>query len=655
MPGSSTSAAKSGASNAPEGFLQHLADTLGDGAGARTFFLTTGHLPFINLPLLHLTLLEATAVSAKKSILSLANPTSVVDPGHNAERDMRAIFNDLGYSLPIPINRLEHHGEETKQLFTYHICPQDWIRHWMESNPELLGGNGNPHENFKAFWEVYRQQHPSHEVYRKHSNNLEMVVPILLHGDEGRAVKRTNYFVTSIESPIGSVLDPGLTCSCNEKLLQRPNIPSYGCDSRVLDENTLKVARAMVTNFKGHSYLSRWLLFGVGGWIYKKHPAIIDKLLLEVAMNLKELFETGVRLSGPNGTTIFAAMVSIKGDMDFHKKVMNLTRSYSNLGTVNLREICHHCLAGGEAHAFEDYSETPSWSSSCYQSRPWVSEPHLARIPFDSSAPEKALQGDLMHIFKLGVGRDIVGGVVIILLRKGFFDVEGMSKDIRCRFERAHSSFKLWCHAEGKSAGLRSFTKSFFNMTSLVSAPWCNSKASDTILLLQWLVFFIRLNLIHPVVHGWEEFLNPMLQLCESGLALRMTHHHPMWLERNCARFFYVSAMTVLRAYSFMGKKAVEIGIRAFIQKPKMHALHHVAFTIKTRLESGATLIASPQIYACDISEDFLGRISRLSRRVGFRLCDLHVCERYFLKVSSLLRQRKMPHKTLRKVRRRRK
>lgn len=34
MPGSSTSAAKSGASSAPEGFLQHLADTLGDGVGA---------------------------------------------------------------------------------------------------------------------------------------------------------------------------------------------------------------------------------------------------------------------------------------------------------------------------------------------------------------------------------------------------------------------------------------------------------------------------------------------------------------------------------------------------------------------------------------------------------------------------------------------
>lgn len=565
---------------------------------------------------------------------------------------MRAIFNDLGYSLPIPINRLEHESEETKQLFTYHLRPQDWIQHWMDSNPEILAGKGNPQENFKCFWEVYRQKHPSHEVYQKHSNNLGMVVPILLHGDEGRAVKRTNYFVTSIESPLGSVLDPNLKCSCHEKLLQRPNIPSYGCDSRVLDEQTLKVARAMVTNFKGHSYLSRFLLFGVGGWIYKRHPAVIDKLLLEVSMNLRELFETGVKLSGPAGATIFAAMVSIKGDMDFHKKVMNLTRSYSNLGTVSLREICHHCLAGGEAYAFEDYRETPSWSSSCYQSRPWVSEPYLALIPFDSSAPEMALQGDMMHIFKLGVGRDIVGGVVIILIRKGFFDADGMSKDIRFRFERAHSNFKLWCHSEGKSAGLRSFSKSFFNMTSLVSAPWCNSKASDTILLLEWLVFFIRLNLIHPVVDGHEALLKPMLQLCESALALRMMHHHPLFLERSCAKFFYVSAMTVLRGYAFMGKKAVEIGIRAFIQKPKMHALHHIAFAIKSQLESGATLVANPQLNACDINEDFLGRISRLSRRVGFRLCDLHVCERYFLKISSLLRQRKMPRKSIRKVRR---
>ena len=333
---------------------------------------------------------------------------------------MRKIFAELGYSLPIPINRLEHFsGEETKQLFTYHIRPQDWLSHWMQHNPGLFGGwKGDPYKNFKSFWTLYQNVHGSHEVFQAHSGHLDRVVPLLLHGDEGRAVKRTNYFVTSIESPLGALQDPSLSCSCHEKLSQRSGLPSYGSATQIVDEETSRIARTMVTNYKGHSYLSRWLLFGVGGWIYKKHPEIIEKLLLEVSLNLKELFEKGVTLS--NGTVVYAAVVSIKGDMDFHKKVMNLTRSYSNLGRVNQIAICHACLAGKAEYPFEDFNETPLWSQTCYISRPWESDPYLTLIPIDKLAPERALQGDLMHIFKLGIGRDIVGSVLIILLRKGF-------------------------------------------------------------------------------------------------------------------------------------------------------------------------------------------------------------------------------------------
>lgn len=389
-------------------------------------------------------------------------------------------------------------------------------------------------------------------------------------------------------------------------------------------------------------------------WVdYKKHPEIIEKLLLEVSLNLKELFEKGVTLS--NGTVVYAAVVSIKGDMDFHKKVMNLTRSYSNLGRVNQIAICHACLAGKAEYPFEDFSETPLWSQTCYISRPWESDPYLTLIPIDKLAHERALQGDMMHILKLGIGRDIVGSVRIILLRKGFFDFDDMSKDIRFRFQRAYSSFNLYCQAQGKSAGLRSFSKAFFNMSSLVSAPWANSKASDTILLLQWLVFVLKLQISTPHVDGYNSLLSQMLQLCQSSLELRMVHTHPLWLERDCATHLYVSMMTVLRAYAFLGKRTMEFNIRAFIQKPKLHALHHIAFGLKTQLLSGALLIMNPQINGCDVNEDYLGRISRLSRRVGFRMCDLHVCERYFLKVSSLLRQRSLSHTNIWKGKKRKK
>ena len=333
----------------------------------------------------------------------------------------------------------------------------------------------------------------------------------------------------------------------------------------------------------------------------------------------------------------------IKGDMDFHKKFMNLTRSYGNLGRVRALRICHHCFAGESNYPFEDYAENPQWVNTMYLERPWVSDqpPALSRIPYDAASPEKILAGDLFHIQKLGVGRDVVGGILILLLRLKFFDHPGSTSNIDDRFARAHSMFALWCKAERRSPGLRSFTKAYFNMKSLVSAPWSNSKGTDTILLLEWLAFTLKLNIRSPVVAGHDLLLQQMLQVCQSSLDLKMVHHHKLWMERPCAKKFYVVALTLLRGYAVLGRRSLGLGIRAFIQKPKHHALHHIALAVRDRLVQGDPLVSNPQMTACEINEDYLGRISRLSRRVGFRLVDLRVAQRYFLKVKALVNKRR--------------
>ena len=241
---------------------------------------------------------------------------------NNAERDMQTLFTHLGLSLPIPIRSMEHRCEDsdTKIVKTYHIKPEDWIQYWMNTQPNLLGGHhGDAFDNFKAFWKVYELQHGDHEVFTEHRNRLHRVVPLLLHGDEGRAVKRSNYLVMSMETPFGSVPDNNLKgCSCHEELAARPDWPSYGSDSGSLPSEILQVARDQLTNYKGHSYLSRWFLFGAGGWLYKKHPHVVDVVTEEIVASLISLFHQGVMIN--DGQPIFAAVVHIKGDMDFHKK-----------------------------------------------------------------------------------------------------------------------------------------------------------------------------------------------------------------------------------------------------------------------------------------------------------------------------------------------
>ena len=536
---------------------------------------------------------------------------------------------------------MSHQCGSLEPVSSHHIKPEHWVQHWMNECPELLGGwNGDPHDNFRAFWHAFQIQHPGHAVFAQHHGRLHRVAPLILHGDEGRAVKRTNYLVVSMQSPLGSLNDPNLHCTCCAELSKRSRVPNYGTDLGAVDTELLEICRKQTTNYKGHSFLSHCLLFGLGGWTYKRHPTIVEDLLAEITKSLCKLFYDGVSAAGG---TMYGALISIKGDMDWHKKVMSLDRSYANAGTSEQKELCHLCKAGGPTVPFEDYSENPGWLCTVGVERPWPSgsPPTLTQVPFDETCPEMVLQPDLFHIHKLGFARDVIGGVLILLLRLGFYDHPGSSVNIVDRFERAHSWFVLFCRAQGHSPGLRSFTKAFFNMQTLISAPWSSSKGSDSILLLQWLRHSLRIHMLNRTVPGHEQLLSHMLQVVEACLGLRMVHHHKLWLDRQCARLLYVHMMTALRGYSRLGKAALQLHIRAFIQKPKTHALHHLAIFLKQELEKGASVIMSPQAHACEVSEDFMGRVCRLSRRVGFRQVNLRVCHRYFIKVNALLRKRR--------------
>eukprot|EP00438_Fugacium_kawagutii_P011054 Skav221281 [mRNA] locus=scaffold2775:169664:171427:- [translate_table: standard] len=562
----------------------------------------------------------------------------------NAERDCQRLFTKLGMSVNVPIIEDEHQVDSGKVIRTFRIQPQEWIKHWMQTSPEILcGKSADPSQTLESFWACYKEEHSSHPVFEVHGSRLNQVIPPVAHGDEGRALKKTNYLVFSIESVFGAVDDDRLfKCSCAADLESRGTIPSYGVGQDRVAPHHLEVARKQPTNFKGHSYLSRFLIFGLGAWIYKKHFEVVEVLTTKFTTEMRDLFYQGVQLE--NGQVYFCAILGMKGDMDYHRKLFKLERSYAHLGSINHFQICHQCFAGDSDHPFEDYRERPTWESSMNATRPWNTDqpPVMARLPFDDSAPERLLQGDSFHIYKVGVGRDLAAGILVILLRKGFFDFEGCATNIDARFAAAHSNFSLWCKVMNKSPGLSSFTVHLFGIKNLsLSAPVAKTKGSDTVLLLEWLAWFLKLNIRTPHVDGYRTLLQQMLQVTNAALGFGMMHVHGIWLERACARLLYGHMMTFLRGYVTLGRKALDLRMRAFIQKPKMHALHHLAQRLRAQLESGAVLCLNPQVFACDCNEDFLGRIARLSRRVGFRLVDKRVCERYMLKQSSLLRKRK--------------
>ncbi|CAE7650468.1 unnamed protein product [Symbiodinium sp. CCMP2592] len=69
---------------------------------------------------------------------------------------------------------------------------------------------------------------------------------------------------------------------------------------------------------------SPFLLYGLAGWQSKSHPEVAEAMYKLLASDLHELFHTGVEVPGRG--LVYGAVIACKGDMDWHKKVMNLTR-----------------------------------------------------------------------------------------------------------------------------------------------------------------------------------------------------------------------------------------------------------------------------------------------------------------------------------------
>ena len=572
----------------------------------------------------------------------------------NAQRFTENLFDGSELSLPVPIERLDHSVTGGKQttISTFHVKPQSWVKYLMTQEPEvLIGMTGDFKTNNEAFWTAYRLQHATHAVFAKHDGRLEDVLPIFIHGDEGRGKKKTGYLVFSFESPFGSTERKVKKCNCAAYLSSRPDLPAYGvCNTTLIPAHLLAACRNMFTNYRGHSFLTRHLLFGLGKTTYKSNPHIVAKLLEEMADGFRELFEEGVVIGHRK---IFVAVVAVKGDADFHTIYFALERCYSKVvANRSMGYICHLCNAAAgtlnpslDCSPFEDFSDEPQWQRGMYRSRPWSSQPILASIPYDQQgAQERMIVPDPFHVVKIGLGRDLAGSIIVLLCRKGFFDHEGSSKNLPARLERAHSNFLMYCMASNERPALRGFTKQFFHLKNQLSSPYTNSKGSDTMSLCRWLRWLVSLNLLPGIaaVEGYDGILRIMLQCLDSILAMfRLIHSHRLFLERSCATRLYILIMRFLRGYKLLGVKSIGLSVRAFALKPKTHALHHTAKSLKSQLESGLAIILNPECHGCEPNEDYIGRVSRLSRKVGTPVVDLRVIQRVFLKTRALHRRRK--------------
>ena len=250
----------------------------------------------------------------------------------------------------------------------------------------------------------------------------------------------------------------------------------------------------------------------------------------------------------------------------------------------------------------------------------------------------------MFHCFKLGLGRDLCGSLVL-LVRLGYYDdpdgSDSNERNIKARLNRAYQHFKLWRLASGKTAALRYFSPGLFNFKKISDFPWSSTKGSDTMLLLQYNLFFVTILLQRPSLPQGHARLFRTLKktIAESQKAFELMYSHGLWLHRTCAQNLYLRLMSVLAGYKSLAEQSLALGLTYFALKPKFHAVHHLAFEIKQGLQGSGPLIINPIAWNCEMGEDLIGRICSLSLKVSVRTINRRVLQRHFLKKAALIRR----------------
>ena len=114
------------------------------------------------------------------------------------------------------------------------------------------------------------------------------------------------------------------------------------------------------------------------------------------------------------------------------------------------------------------------------------------------------------------------------------------------------------------------------------------------------------------------------IHTCFAGL-----YKSGVFLEPSTARELGEQGLRFLRRYSSLAKKAVIAARPLFSILPKHHCLHHVFLQDLVLASQTQTCVLNPICFTVQQSEDFIGRGSRIARRVHPRTSAQRVMQRH--------------------------
>ena len=513
------------------------------------------------------------------------------------ERDVHRVLG-RGMKLTLPLAKTYVGPDNDKYPV---LSLREWANFLVQKNCfHITAGLLRPDPDrqaaiFQKFWEIYRETHPSHDIYKMSAAgeiSLAHTCPVLYHGDEGRGRRKAGFMVGSYVPLLGRGLGPALA---KQKRLG-------------IKKSYLKLK----PNFLGHVYTNRFLHCALPKKAYMQEP-IFRAVLDHAAQEAVRMCTEGV-LDKYSGQRYYMMIINVIGDWPWLIKAGDLSRSFQNVGKGGGTEgkdpigICHWCQAGQINYDFEQvHTRTPAWLSTMHQDPPFLRMPSFLRVPHECDKDAAFFMYDLWHSFHLGIGKNLVAS---ILARWSDFQ-PGRGVDERIAWVSNH--FMQWCRDNQKTPYISGLSKEKLNWNTRKEYPcgtWHKGAVTTTI------CEYLESQASDLMMLGDSILAVSAEAVVSANKFLRILYESDLFLNPQEAVEAGNEGLRFLRRYGRLASASLSQGLSLFGLTPKAHVIHHLSLNELYLPGLAGKACANPVSFSAQMCEDFIGRPSRISRRV---------------------------------------
>ena len=274
------------------------------------------------------------------------------------------------------------------------------------------------------------------------------------------------------------------------------------------------------------------------------------------------------------------------------------------------------CLADKGTRSMEycytDVSSQARWRQTYGVRAPYAYAPSYLQLPgFEFSM----VRPDVLHVFHLGVGRDLIGSAMRVLLQKSAGLFPGRTQALRLR--AASERLLGFAAAHGYSLGIRRLTTANLGFQKK-GYPELRGKGYDTFVILRWLISECK----DVKLPGSFDRLLTCMWAADSALSV----------ATNAARFFSdeesqhirTVGQLFLTCYMKLAADAIQQKRRLYRVRPKLHLLCHM-FSDATPGSMNFTYNATW------LDEDFNKVIVVIKKKTHLRTCTAATLKRWLL------------------------